>query len=125
MKLQGVCLHHDQGALGSALYETSLRRQLDKMKNMGVNAIRVSHNPSSRLLRELCNEMGFLVIDEAFDTWALPKNHNYNDYSSHFLETIPEDNHILYAESGKTYREFDLKANPKSLRGFATRMGRG
>ncbi|MBR2825816.1 MAG: glycoside hydrolase family 2 protein [Solobacterium sp.] len=110
MKLQGVCLHHDQGALGSALYETSLRRQLTIMKDMGVNAIRVSHNPSSRLLRELCNEIGFLVIDEAFDTWALPKNHNFNDYSSHFLEVISEENKILYAEVGKTYREYDLKA---------------
>ena len=109
MKLKGVCLHHDQGSLGSALYETSLKRQLEKMKEMGVNAIRVTHNPSSLMLRKLCDEMGFLMIDEAFDTWALAKNHNYRDGSSYFLETIPEESKILNMEEGMSYREYDIK----------------
>lgn len=74
MKLQGVCLHHDAGALGAAVTREVWVRRLLKLKRMGCNAIRMSHNPHMPELYELCDEMGFLVIDEAFDEWEMPKN---------------------------------------------------
>lgn len=77
--LQGVCNHHDLGALGSALNYRALERQLEIMKEMGVNAIRTSHNPPAPELLELADKMGFVVIDEAFDEWARGKRPNgYN-----------------------------------------------
>jgi beta-galactosidase len=72
-KLQGVCLHHDLGALGAAVNVRALERQLEIMKAMGVNAIRTSHNPPAPELLDLTDRMGFLVIDEAFDMWARTK----------------------------------------------------
>lgn len=81
MKLHGVCMHHDLGALGSALNEAALARQLRIMKEMGVNAIRTSHNMPARQLVQLCDEMGLLVDSEAFDMWEKPKtefdNHRF------------------------------------------------
>ena len=68
-KLNGVCMHHDQGALGSAFNRNAARRQLTKLKEMGVNAIRTSHNPPAPGFMDLCDEMGFLVDSEAFDMW--------------------------------------------------------
>lgn len=77
--LQGVCNHHDLGALGSALNYRALERQLEIMKEMGVNAIRTSHNPPAPELLELADKMGFVVMDEAFDEWAKGKRPNgYN-----------------------------------------------
>ncbi|WP_354530265.1 glycoside hydrolase family 2 TIM barrel-domain containing protein [Nakamurella sp. UYEF19] len=73
LKLQGVDLHHDQGALGSATNMDALRRELTIMKNMGVNAFRTSHNPPSPEIMQLCDEMGIVVMVEAFDTWHTPK----------------------------------------------------
>ena len=69
VEIQGVCNHHDLGALGSAVYPRALQRQLEIMKSMGCNAIRTSHNPPAPALLELCDKMGFLVMDEAFDEW--------------------------------------------------------
>jgi len=74
MKIQGVCLHHDQGALGTAVNKAAIRRQLKILKEMGCNAIRTSHNPPARELLDLCDDMGFLVMDEAFDMWKKKKN---------------------------------------------------
>ena len=74
VKLHGVCMHHDLGALGSALNEAALARQLRIMKEMGVNAIRTSHNMPARQLVQLCDEMGLLVDSEAFDMWEKPKD---------------------------------------------------
>ncbi|MGC4090479.1 MAG: beta-galactosidase GalB [Polyangiaceae bacterium] len=71
--LQGVCMHHDLGALGSAVYVAGLERQLTILREMGVNAIRTSHNPPAPELLELCDSMGFLVMDEAFDCWRRGK----------------------------------------------------
>lgn len=68
-QLYGVDLHHDQGPLGAAFYRRAMQRQLEIMKDMGVNAIRTSHNPGSPELVELCDEMGLLVYDECFDKW--------------------------------------------------------
>ena len=89
IKLKGVCLHHDLGALGAAFHEKAARRQLTLMKKMGVNAIRTSHNPPAQKLLDLCDEMGFLVIDEAFDMWERPKTEY--DYARFFPEDEEKD----------------------------------
>jgi beta-galactosidase len=73
MKINGVCNHHDLGALGAAVNTTALRRQLQLLKNMGCNAIRTSHNPPAPELLELTDQMGFVVMDEAFDMWKQQK----------------------------------------------------
>jgi len=73
MKLKGICMHHDAGTLGSAVPAEEIARRLDILKEMGCNAIRTSHNPFSAEFLDLCDEKGFLVIDEAFDEWELPK----------------------------------------------------
>ncbi|WP_370479519.1 sugar-binding domain-containing protein [Tamlana flava] len=72
-KIHGVCLHHDNGALGAVANYEAIKRKLQIMKEMGVNAIRVSHNPSSLELLELCDKMGFIVQVEAFDVWKKKK----------------------------------------------------
>ncbi|MCX8094335.1 MAG: DUF4982 domain-containing protein [Candidatus Goldbacteria bacterium] len=69
VQIKGVCLHHDNGYLGAAFHKRAVERQLEIMKDMGANAIRTSHNPPAPELLELCDEMGFLVMDEAFDEW--------------------------------------------------------
>jgi beta-galactosidase len=73
LKLKGICLHHDAGALGSAVPRKEIERRLDLLKELGCNAIRTSHNPFSTDFLELCDIKGFIVIDEAFDEWELPK----------------------------------------------------
>ncbi len=74
MKIYGVCQHHDMGALGAAIHVRALERQLQMLKEMGCNGIRTSHNPPAPELLDLCDRMGFVVIDEAFDMWKKPKN---------------------------------------------------
>jgi beta-galactosidase len=69
VQLHGVCLHHDQGPLGAAFYPRAMERQLEIMRDMGVNAVRTSHNPPAPELLDLCDRMGFVVWDEAFDKW--------------------------------------------------------
>lgn len=98
---KGVCLHHDGGALGAAMTKGVWRRRLIKLKAMGCNAIRTSHNPHANELYELCDEMGFLVMDEAFDEWEGCKNkwfrgHNvyppkHQGYANDFLEWHERD----------------------------------
>ncbi|MBN2010944.1 DUF4982 domain-containing protein [candidate division KSB1 bacterium] len=73
MKVKGVCLHHDSGCLGSAVYRDVWQRRLENLKALGCNAIRTSHNPRSSIFYELCDELGLLVLDEAFDEWEFPK----------------------------------------------------
>ncbi len=89
IKLHGVCLHHDLGALGAAFHPRAARRQLRIMREMGVNALRTSHNPPAAELLELCDEMGILVDDEAFDMWEGPKTEF--DYARFFPEHEAED----------------------------------
>ncbi|MGZ3939147.1 MAG: glycoside hydrolase family 2 TIM barrel-domain containing protein, partial [Flavisolibacter sp.] len=81
--LLGVCDHHDLGALGSAINTRALERQLQILKGMGCNSIRTSHNPPAPELLDLCDKMGFVVMDEAFDMWAKAKTkYDYsNDWS--------------------------------------------
>ncbi len=73
IKVKGVCLHHDAGSLGAAVPREVWERRLKALKSIGTNAIRTSHNPQAPDLYELCNELGFLVIAEAFDEWEFPK----------------------------------------------------
>ncbi|MDP5198187.1 glycoside hydrolase family 2 TIM barrel-domain containing protein [Flavobacterium sp. DG2-3] len=73
VKIKGVCMHHDLGPLGSAINTRAIERQLEILKEMGVNGIRTSHNPPAPELLELCDKMGFIVMDEAFDMWKQTK----------------------------------------------------
>jgi hypothetical protein len=73
MKVKGVCLHHDAGVLGSAVPAEVWKRRLINLKSLGVNAIRTSHNPQDPDLYNLCDELGLLVLNEAFDEWEFPK----------------------------------------------------
>ncbi|SPE43349.1 Glycoside hydrolase family 2 sugar binding protein [Candidatus Sulfopaludibacter sp. SbA3] len=73
-KFKGVCIHHDLGALGAAFSEAALERRLKALKALGVNAIRCSHNPMAPELYDLCDRMGLLVMDEAFDEWTAGKH---------------------------------------------------
>ena len=76
VQIRGMCLHHDFGALGAAWNEQAARRRLALLKGMGCNAIRMSHNTPAPQLLDLCDETGFLVMDEIFDQWSMPKNPN-------------------------------------------------
>ncbi|MDQ8734516.1 glycoside hydrolase family 2 TIM barrel-domain containing protein [Paenibacillus sp. LHD-38] len=97
MKLHGVCMHHDLGALGAATNARAVERQMQIMKDMGVNAIRVTHNPASPELIEACNSLGLLVVEEAFDTWnQSKKTYDFGSFFSTWAEhDIKEmvDNH--------------------------------
>ncbi|WP_010520890.1 sugar-binding domain-containing protein [Aquimarina agarivorans] len=77
-KIKGVCLHHDGGLVGAAVPKGVWKRRLLKLKEGGVNAIRISHNPASNEFLDLCDEMGFLVQDEFFDEWDYPKDKRFN-----------------------------------------------
>ena len=111
VKLKGVCMHHDQGALGSASERDAVYRQVSKLKEMGCNAIRTAHNTPSSVLLEACNELGMMVMDETFDGWAFPKNGNSQDFSTHYNKTISEDNKLLGATAGDTWYKFVLESN--------------
>ncbi len=89
LKIQGVCMHHDLGALGAAYNHAAAKRQLRILKEMGVNAIRFSHNPPAAAILDLCDEMGFLVQVEAFDMWK--KKKNKFDYNLYFDEWHARD----------------------------------
>ena len=73
MKVKGVCLHHDAGVLGAVVPPEVWERRLNNLKGIGVNAIRMSHNPQAPVLYELCDRLGFLVMDEVSDEWEFPK----------------------------------------------------
>jgi beta-galactosidase len=89
IKLHGVCQHHDLGALGAAQNRTAIKRQLLLLKEMGVNAIRTAHNMCDIALLELADEMGILIVSEAFDMWEKPKN-KY-DYARFFKDWVEGD----------------------------------
>ena len=73
MKMKGVCIHHDAGVLGSAVPRDVLKTRLKTLKEIGVNAIRTSHNPQAPDFYALCDELGLLVLNEAYDEWEFPK----------------------------------------------------
>jgi beta-galactosidase len=85
--LKGGCLHHDNGPLGSAAFETAEFRRVKTMKENGFNAIRTSHNPPSKTFLDACDKLGMLVMDESFDQWQKPKNpQDYNLYFDQWWE---------------------------------------
>lgn len=90
LKLLGVCLHHDLGLLGAAFNKSAAKRQLLIMKDMGVNAIRTAHNPPAEEFLDLCDELGFLVQNEAYDIWAKRKNRfDYHlDFKEHHIADL-------------------------------------
>ena len=110
VKLNGVCMHHDQGALGSAAAYDAMYRQLAKMKDMGVNAIRTSHNPADEDFIDICNELGLLVMEEAFDGWSVSKNGNSNDFGKYFNTSLSSSNQILGGNSSMTWAEYAVKS---------------
>src|SRR5205085_6332758 len=87
--IQGVCNHHDLGALGTAVHPRALERQIELLKEMGANAIRTSHNPPAPELLELCDRMGMVVMVEAFDCWKAGKRRN--DYQQLFVDWHEKD----------------------------------
>jgi beta-galactosidase len=93
VKLNGVCNHHDLGALGAAVNRRALQRQLEMLVEMGVNAIRTSHNPPAPELLEFADQMGLLVMDETFDCWIRGKTPN--DYSRLFPDWHEQDTRML------------------------------
>ena len=89
IKLKGVCLHHDLGALGSAVNEAAIRRQILLMQDMGANAIRTSHNMPAPEYVKIADEMGMLLAVESFDEWAIPKVQN--GYHLYFKDWAEKD----------------------------------
>ena len=88
-KINGVCMHHDLGCLGAAVNVRAIERQLQILKEMGCNGIRCSHNPPAPELLDLCDRMGFIVMDEAFDMWR--KKKTSHDYARYFDEWHEKD----------------------------------
>ncbi len=91
IKLRGMCLHHDGGAVGAAVPEAMLERRLRLLQEMGCNAIRCSHNPMAPELYELCDRLGLLVMDEAFDEWTVRKPQIKFGYSDVFRARYERD----------------------------------
>lgn len=91
IKLNGACVHHDNGILGAAAYDEAEYRKARLMKEAGFNAVRTSHNPPSEAFLRACDETGLLVIDESFDGWREHKNENVYDYSTLFDEWWQRD----------------------------------
>lgn len=117
LKILGVNNHHDLGALGAAVNKKAIQRQLEILKRMGCNAIRTAHNPPAPELLDLCDEMGFLVMDEAFDAWAKKKaKQDYHLFWEEWHKTDLEDfirrdrNHpsiIMWSIGNEIREQFD------------------
>lgn len=117
VKIKGVCNHHDLGCLGAAVNRRALERQLEIMKDMGVNSIRTSHNPPAPELLDLCDEMGFIVMDEAFDMWKKKKTEydyalNWNEWHRRDLEDmiLRDRNHpsvIIWSIGNEVMEQYD------------------
>lgn len=91
VKMNGVCLHHDAGCLGAAVPLQAWVRRLQLLKEMGCNAIRTSHNPPTPEFLDLCDKMGFLVMDEAFDEWEIAKGQVEYGYHVYFKDNWKSD----------------------------------
>jgi beta-galactosidase len=103
MKMKGVCVHHDAGCLGAAVPEKVWIRRLKALKEMGCNAIRMSHNPPAANLLDLCDRLGFLVMDEAFDEWEGVKNKWSTGHN------VYPPKHFGYYEDFPEWNERDIK----------------
>lgn len=91
VKIKGVCLHHEAGALGAAVPLNAWQRRLQMLKDLGVNGIRTSHNAVAPEFLDLCDKMGFLVMDETFDTWNAAKSHAEKGYNLYFTNWWERD----------------------------------
>jgi beta-galactosidase len=121
-EIHGVCLHHDLGALGTAINVRARQRQLEKLKQLGCNAIRASHNPLEPEFYDLCDRMGLLVMDEAFDAWQMAKRDNdyhvlFDDWAERDLRAMirRDRNHpsvILWSLGNEIYEQRDGKNAP-------------
>ena len=99
IKMYGVCLHSDAGALGTAVPISVWEYRLQQLRKLGVNAIRMAHNPADPALMDLCDRMGFLVMAESFDTWNTPKNHAENGYNLYFDEWWEADTRAMVEQA--------------------------
>jgi len=90
-KIKGVCLHHDGGAVGAAVPLGVWKERLQKLKEVGVNGIRTSHNPVAPEFLDLCDQMGFVVMDETFDTWTAAKHNGEKGYNLYFKDWWEQD----------------------------------
>ncbi|MBR5110309.1 MAG: DUF4982 domain-containing protein [Clostridia bacterium] len=104
MKIKGVCVHHDAGCLGAAVPKTVWARRLRKFKEAGCNAIRTAHNPPDPDLLDLCDTLGFLVMDEAFDEWEGTKNKWWQGHN------VYPPRHFGYAEDFPQWHGADLSS---------------
>jgi len=89
VKLNGGCVHHDNGCLGAAAFDRAEERKIELLKAGGFNAVRTSHNPPSEAFLNACDRLGLLVMDESFDCWKVGKNNN--DYSKYFNQWWQRD----------------------------------
>ncbi|HLP03521.1 MAG TPA: beta-galactosidase GalB [Opitutaceae bacterium] len=105
VKIQGVCLHHDLGALGAAINVRAIERQIEILQAMGCNALRLAHNPPSPEMLELCDRMGMLVMDEAFDAW-----HRGKKWPGAKKESDADIYYYDYARAFPDWHERDLRA---------------
>lgn len=111
MKIKGVCLHHDAGVVGTAVPKDVWKRRLLMLKEGGCNAIRVAHNPASDEFLDLCDELGFLVQNEFYDEWDLPKDKRYNMHDKE-VDYITRG----HSEHFQLWAETDLKNVMRSSR---------
>ncbi|WP_281228667.1 glycoside hydrolase family 2 TIM barrel-domain containing protein [Flavobacterium aquiphilum] len=91
IKLKGICLHHDGGAVGAAVPLGVWKERFKKLKEVGVNAIRTSHNPVAPEFLDLCDQLGFMVMDETFDTWTAAKHNGEQGYNLYFKDWWEQD----------------------------------
>ncbi|MCD0466043.1 sugar-binding domain-containing protein [Flavobacterium sp. ENC] len=121
MKMKGVCLHHDAGVLGSAVPREVWETRLKTLKEIGVNAIRTSHNPQAPVFYELCDELGLLVLNEAYDEWEFPKRkwlEGWNYGTPGFEGTFD-----IFAEYGEKDLEDFVRRDRNHLSVFAWSIG--
>jgi beta-galactosidase len=128
IKIKGVCLHHDCGALGAAVPVSAWERRLTTLKELGCNAIRTAHNPPAPEFLDLCDQMGFLVMDEMFDCWTVAKNrYDYHVYFEEWAridtrDTVRRDrNHpsvIIYSAGNEIHDTPKAELAKRILRGL-------
>lgn len=99
IKMYGVCLHSDAGAMGTAVPASVWEYRLQQLRKLGVNAVRMAHNPADPTLMDLCDRMGFLVMAESFDTWNSPKNHAEKGYNLFFDEWWEADTRAMVEQA--------------------------
>jgi beta-galactosidase len=108
-KLKGVCLHHDGGPLGAAVHRRTIERQLEKLREMGCNAVRTAHNPFSEEFLNICDEKGFLVMNEAFDEWETAKAPTTTQNGKKIKIEVQKYAHIFKKWSDKDLTDFVLR----------------